>query len=200
MRREAQQQWVVFKRPDFTYSHPPVATLACATSCRLHHWRTHQHITANNAYVGQQAAMPESSPAVDITDSDLPRTAPAVDIDMPDMGPIIQLSGDSPQCQPNQDSPDQPEQQHEVQQAEQPPTAEGWQEQPPAAEQQQQAQQQAKAHVQPPRSVLPSAWGFAVQAANLRALQAGLVAADGDAEAQQRHRRCLSNPQDFASE
>ena len=163
-----------------------------ALLCRVQHQRSRLQTAATGSGAATRAALVDTSAAV--TESDMLGAAAIDDIAVPDLDAASQPTGGSPERHLIQDSPDQDEQQQNEQQqaeqqAEQPPAADGaLQEQ----EQQQQLPQQPEPRPQapPPQRVPENALGFAVQAANLRAFQAGLEAAPSDAEAQQRHRRC----------
>lgn len=155
--------------------------------CRVQHQRSRLHTAATGSGAATHAALVDTSAAV--TDRDMLGAAGTDDILVPDVDAVSQPTDGSPERHLIRDSPDQDEQQQSEQQAEQQPAADGDLQQ---QQQQQQLPQQPEPRPQaPPLQPLPvNALGFAVQAANLRALQAGLEAAPGDAEAQQRHRRC----------
>jgi hypothetical protein len=154
--------------------------------CRVQHQRSRLQIAATGSGAATHAALVHTSAAV--TNSDALGAAAIDDIPVPDLDAASQQIGGSSECHLIRDSPDQDEQQQAEQQAEQPPAADR------VLQEQQQLPQQPETWPQAPLpQVVPAgALGFAVQAANLRALQAGLEAAaeTDDAEAQQRHRRC----------
>ena len=157
--------------------------------CRVQQHRSRLQTATSGSGAATHAALVDGSEAP--TNNDTVGAA-ATDDMMPDLDAASQPTGGSPARPLIEDSPSQDEQQQAEQQAEQ----------PPADDEQPQEQQQQQQHIQqqseppppapPPQAVPASALGFAVQAANLRALQAGLepAAGAGDAEAQQRHRRC----------
>ena len=159
--------------------------------CRVHHQRSRLQTATTGSGAAIHAAVVDGSAAV--TGGDVIDAAATDDILVPDLDAASQPTGGSPNRQLIQDSPSQEQQQQAEQQAEQPPNDEELQEQ----QQEQQQQQQPEPHriqprpqAPPPQVVPTSTLGFAVQAANLRALQAGLAPGASDAEAQQQHRRC----------
>ena len=159
--------------------------------CRVHHQRSRLQTATTGSDAATHAAVVDGSAAV--TGGDMIDAAATDDILAPDLDAASQPTGGSPSRHLIQDSPSQEEQQQAEQQAEQPPVDDEEQQEQQQEQQQQQQPEpqriQPRAQAPPSQVVSRSALGFAVQAANLRALQAGLAPGASDAEAQQQHRR-----------